>query len=121
MSNLSPAKKRFNIYRRWRNIRALLLTARREHDRLVRMARDEGFRLETKPFYPPPTQLELNIYKKLINKRILSELLAGNQLSVTNRYTPEKYEYQEESLKSIIFWWATDQNEKGNLKTELFE
>lgn len=121
MSNLSDSKKRLDLYHRFRSVNTLLRSARYERDRVIRLAEKEGLKLKGELFYPEPTATELNICKKLLNRRNLSELLAGNQLSITNRYTPKIYMSQVESLKSVILWWITSQNNKGNLKINRFK
>jgi hypothetical protein len=90
---------------RHRNIRAHIVSATQEKNRILRLAEQIGLNLQHHPD-PRTNDLEDQITARLINKRVLSELLAGNQLSITNRYCPEIYGQYALALNSLVKWWV---------------
>ena len=102
----STSVERYNLYMRHRNIRAHIVAATQEKNRILRLAGEIGLNLREHPD-PKTNYLEDQIASRLINKRMLSELLAGNQLSVTNRYCPVKYAQYSLALTSLVTWWVT--------------
>ena len=97
-------ERRIEIYHRYVNVRAWGVTVDREKARLVRLARLEGIELDMSVLHDIEG-VEEKIADRLINKRFLSELIAGNQLSITNRYCPKKHAEYVGSLQSVVVWW----------------
>ena len=101
----STPEQRTRLNRRYVNIKSHITTATREKNRILRLAKEIGLSLDYN-FPPEEYFLEHQICDRLINKRVLSELLAGNQLSITNRYCPKIYKQSTYALESLVLWWV---------------